>query len=106
MALSHPNLAIVTGAFSYTGRYVARRLLDEGVSVGTLIRNPHREGPFGGLVPAAPLDFSDPDGLCRTMQGAGVLYNTYWIRFGRGRNTFDQAVADSGMLFEGAARAS
>ena len=74
MALSHPNLAILTGAFSYTGRYVARRLLDESVSVRTLTRNPDREGPFGDLVPAAPLDFSDPDGLCRSMQGAGVLY--------------------------------
>ena len=49
LALSHPDTAIVTGAFSYTGRYVARRLLDEGVSVRTLTRNPDREGPFGDL---------------------------------------------------------
>ena len=54
---------------------------------------------------AASLDFSDPDGLRRSMQGAGVLYNTYWIRFGRGRNTFDQAVANSRVLFEAAAKA-
>ena len=105
MALSRPDTAIVTGAFSYTGRYVARRLLDEGVAVRTLTRSPEREGPFGGLVPAAPLDFSDPDGLCRTMRGAGVLYNTYWIRFGRGRNTFDQAVENSRVLFDAAAKA-
>ncbi len=67
MALSHPDSAVVTGAFSYTGRYVARRLLDEGIAVRTLTRNPDREGPFGDLVPAAPLDFSDPDGLRRTI---------------------------------------
>ena len=73
-----------------------------GVSVRTLTRNPDREGPFGGLVPAAPLDFSDPVGLCRTIRGAGVLYNTYWIRFGRGRNTFDQAVENSRVLFNAA----
>ena len=85
--MQHPDTAVVTGAFSYTGRYVARRLLDEGVSVRTLTRNP------------------DPDGLCRRMQGAGVLYNTYWIRFGRGRNTFDQAVANSRVLFDAAAKA-
>ena len=54
---------------------------------------------------AAPLDFSDPDGLCLSMQGAAVLYNTYWIRFGRGRNTFDQAVANSRVLFAAAAKA-
>ena len=103
--MQHPDTAIVTGAFSYTGRYVARRLLDEGVGVRTLTRSPEREGPFGGLVPAAPLDFSDPDGLCRTMRGAGVLYNTYWIRFGRGRNTFAQAVENSRVLFDAAAKA-
>ena len=100
-----PNTAIVTGAFSYTGRYVARRLLDEGVGVRTLTRNPDRRDLFGGLVPAAPLDFSDPDGLCRSMQGAGVLYNTYWIRFGRGRTTFEQAVENSRVLFDAGVRA-
>ena len=103
--LSHPDTAIVTGAFSYTGRYVARRLLNEGVSVRTLARNPDQRDPFGDLVPAASLDFSDPDGLYLSMQGADVLYNTYWIRFGRGRDTFDQAVENSRVLFDAAARA-
>ena len=50
--LSHPKNAVVTGAFSYTGRYVAKRLLGEGVSVRTLTRNPGREGPFGDAVKA------------------------------------------------------
>ena len=54
---------------------------------------------------AAPLDFSDPDGLRRSMLEAGVFYNTYWVRFGRGRNTFDQAVANSKVLFDAAAKA-
>ena len=103
--MSHPGQAVVTGAFSYTGRYVARRLLDNGVRVRTLTRSPEREGPFGGLVPAAPLDFSDPDGLRLSMQGVDVLYNTYRIRFGRGRNTFDRAVENSRLLFDAAAKA-
>ena len=88
--LPHPDQAVVTGAFSYTGRYVARRLLDQGIGVRTLTRSLERENPFRGAIPAYPLDFSDPDGLRRSMEGAGVLYNTYWIRFGRGRNTFEQ----------------
>ena len=103
--LSHPETAIVTGVFSYTGRYVAQRLLDEGVRVETLTRNPGRSDPFMGRVPAAPLDFSDPDGLCLSMQGASVHYNTYWIRFGRGRNTLDRAVAKSKVLFDAAGKA-
>ena len=100
--LTHPELAAVTGAFSYTGRYVAKHLLDRGVGVRTLTRNPDREDPFGGRVAVVPLDFSDPEGLCRTMEGAGVFYNTYWIRFGRGRNTFEQAMENSGVLFDAA----
>ena len=52
--MPHPNLAVVTGAFSYTGRYVTRRLLDQGVRVRTLTRSPHAEDPFGGRVPVIP----------------------------------------------------
>ena len=66
-ALSHPDIAVVTGAFSYTGRYVAKRLLEDGVTVRTLARSTGRESAFGGLVKAFPLDFSDPDGLRRSM---------------------------------------
>ena len=103
--MPHPDQAVVTGAFSYTGRYVARRLLDQGIGVRTLTRSLERENPFRGAIPAYPLDFSDPDGLRRSMEGAGVLYNTYWIRFGRGRNTFEQAVENSRVLFDAAADA-
>ena len=103
--MPHPDTAVVTGAFSYTGRYVSQRLLDDGVRVKTLTGHPNRRDPFGGRVEAAPLDFSDPDGLYRSMQGADVLYNTYWVRFERGRTTFDRAVNNSSVLFEAAAKA-
>ena len=76
-AVTHPHLAVVTGAFGFTGRYVARRLLEMGVSVRTLTNHPGRSDPFDGLVRASPLDFSDPAGLRRSMEGANVLYNTY-----------------------------
>ncbi len=103
--MPHPDHAVITRAFSYTGRYVARRLLDQGIAVRTLTRNLERENLFGGAVQAFPLDFSDPDGLRRSMEGAGVLYNTYWIRFGRERNTFEQAVENSRVLFDAGADA-
>ena len=101
----HPDLAVVIGAFSYTGRYVTRRLLDQGVRVRTLTRSPDAEDPFGGRVEVAPLDFSDPDGLRRSMQGAGVFFNTYWIRYAHGRVTFDLAVENTRTLLEAAKRA-
>ena len=97
--------AVVTGAFSYTGRYIAQRLLYQGITVKTLTARPRTQDPFGGRVEAAPLDFSDRDGLCRSMRGADVLFNTYWVRFGRGQTTFDSAVANSKTLFEAAAEA-
>ena len=103
--MPHPGLAVVTGAFSYTGRYVTQCLIDQGVRVRTLTRSPAVEDPFGGRVEVAPLDFSDPDGLCRSMQGAGVFYNTYWVRYAHGRITFDLAVENTGKLFEAAERA-
>ena len=52
--MRHPDLAVVTGAFSYTGRYVTRRLLGEGVRVRTLTRSPDAEDPFGGRVEVGP----------------------------------------------------
>ena len=103
--MPHAELAVVTGAFSYIGNYVAQRLLEEGVHVRTLTRQPDQPNPFGDAVEAAPLDFSDPDELCRSMKGAGVLYNTYWMRFARGRITFDHAVENSKTLFAAAERA-
>ena len=71
-------------------------------ALGHLTRSPDAEDPFGGRVEVAPLDFSDPDGLRRSMQGAGVFYNTYWIRYSHGRTTFDLAVENTRTLFEAA----
>ena len=103
--LPHLEQAVVIGAFGCTGRYLAWRLLGQDVAIKTLTRNPGLETPFGGRVAADSLDFSDPDGLRRSMEGAGFLYNIYWIGFGRGRNTFDQAVENTRTLFEAAKEA-
>ena len=104
--MAHPRLAVITGAFGYTGRYVARNLVGQGVRVKTLTRRRADQNPFGDLVQAIPLDFSDPDGLCRSMQGADVLYNTYWIRYERGQITFDHVVKNTKSLFHAAKRAA
>ena len=100
--MEHPDLAVVTGAFGYTGGYVARRLIDEGVRVRTLTRRTGADSPLGAVVERAPLDFTDPVGLRRSLEGARVLYNTYWIRYARGQMTFDRAVENSRTLFEAA----
>ncbi len=89
---------VVTGAFSYTGRYIARRLLAMGQCVKTLTNHPDRPDPFAGRVGVAPYSFNDPKKLVEDLRGATALYNTYWVRFGHGRISFDRAVENSKVL--------
>ena len=63
-------MQVVTGAFGYTGRHIARRLLDKGARVKTLTGHPDRPGPFGDRVAVAPLDFDHPDVLAMSLDGA------------------------------------
>jgi NADH dehydrogenase len=99
------QLHAVTGAFSYTGSYIARRLLDLGHRVTTLTGHPDRPDPFDGRVQAAPYNFHRPDELAGSLRGATALFNTYLIRFPVGRLTYEKAVANSRILFEAARQA-
>ena len=67
--------------------------------------HPNRANDFGRQVEVAPMDFHDPAGLVRTLRGASVLYNSYWVRFSHGRTTFDEAVASSRTLINAAREA-
>ena len=96
------GLSVVTGAFGYTGKYIAQRLLSMGKPVKTLTGHPDRTNPFGDQVDVARLSFDDPEELARNLEGAEVLYNTYWIRFARGQTTFDKAVEHSRTLIRAA----
>jgi NADH dehydrogenase len=95
----------VTGAFSFTGRYIARRLLKNGHEVVTLTGHPDRDPPFAAAVRAFPFRFDEPEAMAESLAGASVLYNTYWIRFERGATTFDRAVANTAALLQAARRA-
>jgi uncharacterized protein YbjT (DUF2867 family) len=98
--------AVVTGAFSYSGGVIARRLLDHGSDVVSLSRRPAPAGhPLAGVVAVEPLQFGDVEALVRALTGADVLFNTYWIRFGRRGATFAGAVENSRALFAAAQRA-
>lgn len=100
-----PEFNVVTGAFSYTGRYIARHLLSQGKRVKTLTAHPQRSNPFGGQVPAVPFHFDQPDELRASLQGATTLYNTYWIRFPHGTVTFEKAVENTRTLIKAAEEA-
>jgi NADH dehydrogenase len=91
----------VTGAFSYSGKYIAKRLLDCGEEVITLTGHPNRPDPFGGKVKAYPLDFIEAS-MTRSLQGVDVLVNTYWVRFDKGENTQPRAVENTRKLVNAA----
>lgn len=93
---------IVTGAFGYSGRYITRRLLERGHQVKTLTNHPARSHPFGSQVTAIPFNFDKPDDLARSLEGASVLYNTYWVRFSHGENTHARAVENTKTLIRAA----
>ena len=79
---------VVTGAFSYTGSFIARRLLAAGHQVRTLTNNPNPPADLAKKVARAPLNFDDSEGLVRFMRGADTLYNTYWIHSNHGADAF------------------
>lgn len=100
-----PALDVVTGAYSFTGRHIAARLLACGRRVRTLTGHPERPDPFGGAVPAEPFRWDDPAALAAGLAGADTLYNTFWIRFARGASDHGAAVARSRALLAAAERA-
>jgi uncharacterized protein YbjT (DUF2867 family) len=96
---------VVTGAFGFSGKYIARRLLDAGHEVRTLTNSPDRENPFQGQVKAYSYSFDDPGRLVQSLKGASVLYNNYWVRFNYKDFSYEHAVENSLKLFEAAKKA-
>jgi uncharacterized protein YbjT (DUF2867 family) len=99
---SSPELHVVTGAFGFSGKYIARRLLDAGCRVRTLTNSPRRKNPFGDAVEVHPFNFDDSEQLTESLRGAKALYNTYWVRFNHGTFQHASAVENTIKLFRAA----
>jgi uncharacterized protein YbjT (DUF2867 family) len=98
---------VITGAFSYTGKYTTRLLLERGYRVRTLTghppaNDPEQANPSGEQVRILPYSFDRPDELQRSLEGASVLINTYWVRFPRGSMSFESAVRNTRTLIQAA----
>lgn len=104
-SMSAKNIQAVTGAFGYSGKYIAKRLLTEGQTVITLTNSTQRENPFGERLRAVPFHFNEPQKLIEALQEVSVLYNTYWVRFNHKTFTHADAVRNTLTLFK-AARAA
>jgi len=99
------ELDAVTGAFSFTGGFIARRLLADGRRVRTLTNQPRRTGTEEIDVEVAPLQFTDREALIESLRGVDVLYNTYWIRYPHAGVGFGDAIANTRRLMGAATRA-
>ena len=58
---------VVTGAFGYIGRYIARHLLGLGEQVKTVTTHPDKPNPFGNAVEAFPYNFDRPNRLIASL---------------------------------------
>jgi NADH dehydrogenase len=56
----------ITGAFGFSGSYIAKRLLDMGETVVTLTNSPDRASPLKGRVKAHPFHFDNVDLMAET----------------------------------------
>ena len=99
------ELDAVTGAFSFTGRFIALRLLAGERQVRTLTNHPHRPGAEAMQVEVAPLQFTDREAMVESLRGVDTLYNTYWIRFQHAGTGFGDAVANTRKLIGAAVEA-
>ena len=103
--MSTSEINVITGAFGYTGKYITRRLLTMGKEVRTLTGHPDNANPFGERVRVYPFNFDNFAELVKSLQGATTFYNTYWIRFSHGTNTFEGAVKNTQTLIRAAVEA-
>lgn len=99
------EIHVVTGAFGFSGKYIARRLLDAGHQVHTLTNSPERADPFSDRVTAYHFNFDDPEKLINSLRGASVLYNNYWVRFNHRDFTYSMAIDNTLKLFDAARKA-
>jgi len=93
---------VVTGAFGYSGHYIAQRLPADKHKVLTLTNPLSRANPFGDRISVVPFNFDRPGLLVQSLQGAEVLINTYWVRFDHKLFTYAEAVANTRVLFDAA----
>ena len=97
-----PRLDCVTGAFGFTGRFIAHRLLERGIAVRTLTNHPDAKAPLAARIDTRPYAFDRPVVLAKDLEGVHTLYNTYWVRFERGGTRYDTAMRNTRRLFEAA----
>jgi len=95
-------MVVITGAFSYTGKYATKLLLSRVYKVRTFTNHPGQANALGDRVEVFPYAFNRPEHMIEAFRGASTLINTYWVRFPRGKTTFETAVRNTRTLIAAA----
>jgi uncharacterized protein YbjT (DUF2867 family) len=103
--MAEREIHVVTGAFGFTGKYIAKRLLNASVQVRTLTDSPRRKSDVTNHIEVFPYNFNHPEKLAESLKGVSVLYNTYWVRFNYTTFKHSVAVQNTLKLFEAAHKA-
>jgi uncharacterized protein YbjT (DUF2867 family) len=103
--MNEKQIHAVTGAFGYSGKYIAQKLLDKGYKVITITNSGNRANSFGDKLQVFPFNFENPEKLVKALKGVSVLYITYWVRFNHKMFTHADAVRNTTTLFESAVKA-
>lgn len=93
---------VVTGGLSYIGKYITKRLVENGKPVRILTGHLNRPNPFGNQVTILSFNFENEQILIKNLQGTETLYNTYWVRFDHGNVSFNKAVENTKRLIRAA----
>ena len=96
---------VVTGSFGYIGKYITQELISSGKRVKTITTHPDKPNPFGNDVKAYPYNFDNPELLINVLKGCETLFNTYWVRFNYAKQSFENAVRNTDILFDSARKA-
>ncbi|MEZ5359753.1 MAG: NAD(P)H-binding protein [Candidatus Zixiibacteriota bacterium] len=89
----------ITGAFGYTGKYIAKKCLEAGDEVITITNSVDRENSFGDRIRVFPMQFDNANALVESLRGTDILINTYWVRFNHRLFAYQDAVANTKILF-------
>lgn len=95
----------ITGALSYTGRYLSKLLIDNGVthitsfSRRTTPLTSHLLTPTDlSKITSKPLDWTSRKATSESLEGIDVLFCTYWIRFEVDGDTHEKGEVGGGVI--------
>ena len=91
---------LITGAFSFSGRYITLELLKTGETIATLTGHPKPDYAYYDKIKILPFNFHDFNAMVENFRGVDTFYNSYWIRFPHGNTSWRVAIINCQKLFK------